>query len=118
MGRVERNTGERLRGRYGTRDRPPRSQLRAHLLRIASQRTGRVQIAVKRAFIAANNAPITVGDVLPRAFPRLRRYLHWHRWSVRRALLREAEVIARMRFGRGRPNLWQRTERVNRRGSE
>jgi hypothetical protein len=74
---------------------------------IASQsRFGRVRVAVRRCFILADDKPILARDVLLRAFPRLKRFEYWQHWSVRRALLRDAEAIARNRFGRGRPNLW------------
>jgi hypothetical protein len=74
---------------------------------IASEnRIGRIRRQVLRAFIANNGQPITVRDVLVRAYPKLRRFNDWHRWSCRRALLRHANVIGRNRFGRGRPNLW------------
>ena len=73
----------------------------------SDSRIGRIRRCVKRAFIVSNGQPITVRDVLARAYPRLRRFNDWHRWSCRRALLTEgAIVIARMRFTRGRPNLW------------
>ena len=32
--------------------------------------------------------------------------MSWHYLAARRALRKEAIVIARNRFGRGRPNLW------------
>ena len=75
---------------------------------IASEnRIGRIRRSVKRAFIVSNGQPITVRDILARAYPRLRRFNDWHRWSCRRALLSEGAIaIARMRFTRGRPNLW------------
>jgi hypothetical protein len=74
---------------------------------IASEkRTGRVRRAVKREFILSDGQPILASQVIARAFPRIKRVLDWHRWSVRRALLQEAVVVARNRFGRGRPNLW------------
>jgi hypothetical protein len=79
----------------------------AYLSLIASQpRWGRVRVAVRRAFVVSNGRPICVGDVLVRAYPRLGRFKHWHRWSARRALLQVAVVVGRSRYGRGRPNLW------------
>lgn len=73
----------------------------------SDSRVGRIRRCVKRAFIVSNGELITVRDVLARAYPRLRRFNDWHRWSCRRALLLEgATAIARMRFTRGRPNLW------------
>ena len=74
---------------------------------IASRkRLGRLRIAVRRAFIISNGEPICIADVLKRAYPRLKRVPCGHRWSVRRALLQDAVVIGRKRYGRGRPNLW------------
>ena len=74
---------------------------------IASEkRLGRIRVAVRRTFILSDGEPICVGDVLQRAYPRLKRFQDWHRWSVRRALLHDAEVIGRKRFGSGRANLW------------
>jgi hypothetical protein len=73
--------------------------------RIAS-RMGRIRVAVRRAFIVSNGAPILARDVLVRAYPRVKQFQYWHRWSARRALLQVAEVIGRNRYGRGRPNLW------------
>jgi hypothetical protein len=71
------------------------------------KRRGRVIVALRRAFAVADGVPVCVGDVLPRAFPRHRgRYLRWQRWSCQRALMQEAQVIGRSRFGKGRPNLW------------
>jgi hypothetical protein len=58
----------------------------------------------------SNGQPITVRDVLVRAYPKLRRFDDWHRWSCWRALLRHVTVIARNRFGRGRHNLWAKRQ--------
>ena len=89
--------------------RSRRERLRA----IASQkRLGRIRGAVRRAFILSNDQPICVGDFLKRAYPRLKRFQAWHRWSVRRALLRDAVVIGRKRFGSGRANLWAPRPRI------
>jgi hypothetical protein len=69
------------------------------------QKIGRVQRGVMRAFIVANG-PITGPAALEWAYPRLGgRYLHKHRWSVRRALLRCATPLGRQ-GGHGRPMLW------------
>lgn len=62
---------------------------------------------VRRAFIISNGEPVTIRDILSRAYPRLRRFNHWHRFSCQRALLSEATVIGRNRFGSGRANLWK-----------
>jgi hypothetical protein len=83
------------------------SAIRAHLRLIASEsRIGRIRRCVRRCFIVSNGRPISASDVIERAFPRIRRVQDWHRWSARRALLKEATIIARSRYGRGRPNLW------------
>jgi len=69
-------------------------------------RMGRLRIAVRRCFILSGGKPICIADVLSRAYPRFKRFPNGYRWSVRQALLRDAEIIGRTRFGRGRPNLW------------
>jgi hypothetical protein len=97
---------------------------RAHMRAIASRkRFGRVKIAVRRCFILSDGNPILARDVLQRAFPRVSRFQYWQRWSVRRALLQAGEVIARNRYGRGKPCLWapiehDRCQRVARLGNE
>ena len=78
---------------------------------IASKsRIGRIRRAVKRCFILGGDT-ISIGDVLRRAYPRLQRFSAWHYLAARRALLKEATIIGRNRFGRGRPNLWARNPR-------
>jgi hypothetical protein len=72
----------------------------------SKSRIGRLRRCIKRAFIVSNGEPLTTSEILPRAFPRLTHYPCGLRWGLRLALLREAEPIARNRFGRGRPNLW------------
>lgn len=72
----------------------------------ARKRPGaRIRLAVQRCF-TLSEGPITSRMVMERAYPRLRRFSRWHRWSARRALLQVAVVIGRHRFGRGRPFLW------------
>jgi hypothetical protein len=74
---------------------------------IASKsRIGRIRRAVRRGFILSDGAPIFVRDVLERAYPRLKRFTAWHYLAARRALRKEAIIIGRIRFGRGRPALW------------
>ena len=74
---------------------------------IASEsRVGRIRRAVKRCFILADGAPITIRQVMERSYPRLQRFTAWHYLAARRALRKEATIIARNRHGRGRPNLW------------
>lgn len=86
----------------------PRSRQRSeHMRAIASKnRIGRIRKSVRRCFIVSDGKPILARDVVARAFPRIERVQDWHRWSVRRALLKDAVVIGRNRYGRGRPNLW------------
>jgi hypothetical protein len=72
----------------------------------SKSRIGRIRRAVKREFVVGDNAPIVIGSVLRRAYPRLSRFTSWHYLAARRALRQEAIVIARNRFGRGRPCLW------------
>ena len=81
--------------------------VRDRLRLIASgPRWDRCKVAVRRAFAVSNGQPICVGDVLARAYPRLKAFKDYHRWSARRALLQVAVVVGRNRYGRGRPNLW------------
>jgi hypothetical protein len=68
----------------------------------------RVRLAVRRVFVLSDGQPITIWQVLERAYPRLQRFTSWHYLAARRALRKSAVVIARNRFGRGRPNLWRR----------
>jgi hypothetical protein len=72
----------------------------------SASRIGRIRLASRRCFILSNGAPILIRDVLLRAYPRLKRFTAWHYLAARRALRKEATIIARNRFGRGRPNLW------------
>jgi hypothetical protein len=73
---------------------------------IASQnRVGRIIRAVKREFIV-NGELIRTRDVLLRAYPRVKRFTAWHYLAARRALRKEATIVARCRFGSGRPALW------------
>ena len=50
--------------------------------------------------------------VLERAYPRLKRFILWHYKSVRRALRKQATIVGRNRYGRGRPNLWLPKENI------
>jgi hypothetical protein len=62
---------------------------RARMLVIAAlPREGRVQRAIRRCFIAGNGGPRSSADFLRWAYPKLDHYQGWHRWSVRRALLK------------------------------
>jgi hypothetical protein len=76
----------------------------------SKKRLGRIRRAVHRAFILSDGQPILARTVLERSYPRLKVFLRGHRRAVWRALLQEAQVIARNRFGRGRANLWARRD--------
>jgi hypothetical protein len=69
-------------------------------------REGRVMRQVRRCFVARGAKPLCVGDLLPWVYPRLTLAQHWHRWSIRRALLRYAVPIGR-RDTQGRPVIWR-----------
>jgi hypothetical protein len=84
-----------------------RSIARARQSFIASKpRLGRIQLQVRRAFISSSGRPLQISDLLPRVYPRLTQFESWHRWSIRRALLRQAVSLGRIPNRRGRPNLW------------
>jgi hypothetical protein len=70
----------------------------------------RIRRAVRQQFIVSNGEPILVREVLERAYIRRRpkRFAPWHYCSAYRALRQVAIVVARNRFGRGRPALWAR----------
>ena len=72
----------------------------------AKSRIGRVRRAALRAFIAADGGTVMVSDVLRRAYPRSRRFTSWQYHGARLALRKVAVVVARRRFGRGRPAVW------------
>ena len=96
------NIGSPLEG-----NRAPTRPHRGRGFVIASKtRIGRIRRSVKREFILSDGQPILTRSVLERAYPRLRSFTWWHYLAARRALRHDAEVIARNRFGRGRPNLW------------
>ncbi len=79
----------------------------ARMAALASMpREGRVQRIVRRTFIANDYRPLRIGDLLPRCYPKLRKYPCWCRWSVRRALLRYALPLGRSSTGRGLPVIW------------
>ena len=67
---------------------------------------GRVRVAVRRCFIVSDGQPILVRDVLERCYPRQRQFRSRQYDLARGALRRVAVIIARNRFGRGRPALW------------
>jgi hypothetical protein len=89
-----------------------RSERRDYLRAIASQnRVGRIILAARREFIVKGDL-IRTRDVLERAYPRLKKFTAWHYLAARRALRKEATIVARMRFGSGRPALWAPKDRL------
>ena len=74
-------------------------------------REGRVMRQVRRCFVARGAKPLCMGDLLHWVYPRITHAQHWHRWSIRRALLRYAVPIGR-RDTRGRPVIWRPTRSV------
>jgi hypothetical protein len=92
-------------------ERAPRFLDSAYQSAIASlpRPSARICQAARREFILTKSGLITVRQVLERAYIRRRpkRFTHWHRLAVRRALRRIGAIaVARKRFGRGRPALW------------
>ena len=87
-----------LLARRRTRGRPK------YLVVASSSREGRVRRQVRRCFIAGS--PRTMSELLKWAYPRLDHFECWHRWSVRRALLKIAKPIGRSSVGRGAPGIW------------
>jgi hypothetical protein len=69
-------------------------------------RCGRVERQVKRAFAANDFRPLSMSEIWPWVYPGIERAKHWHRWSVRCALLKIAKPIGRSPTGRGRPGIW------------
>jgi hypothetical protein len=49
---------------------------------------------------------MTMSELWHWAFPATKQAKHWHRWSVRRALLKIAKPIGRSSVGRGAPGIW------------
>ena len=89
---------------------PARTLNKGRYVVIASQnRIGRIIRSVRREFIVKGPL-IRTRDVLLRAYPRLRHFTAWHYLAARRALRKEATIVARSRYGSGRPALWKRTE--------
>jgi len=70
----------------------------------AKTRMGRVRVAVRRCFVLSD--VVLVRDVLERCYPRQTRFRSRQYDLARGALRRVAVIVARNRFGRGRPALW------------
>jgi hypothetical protein len=86
---------------------PARSRNGKRIVISAKSRPGcRIRRAVSREFILSDGQPILVRSVLKRCYPRLRTFKSWHYDAARKALRKVAAIIARNRFGRGRPALW------------
>jgi hypothetical protein len=75
---------------------------------MSKNRNGRVQKAVRRAFIMSDGKPLSTSDLMRWAFPKLDgRYEQlWRYWSVHRAAERYAIKIGRADRGYGPPVLW------------
>jgi hypothetical protein len=71
----------------------------------SAPRQGRVMRAVRYCFIAGSGKPRSMTELVAYAYPKLKRHECWHRWSVRRAVLKIAEPIGRA-GGIGRPGIW------------
>jgi hypothetical protein len=85
--------------------RAPRFHDSAYQSAIASvSRRGRVKRQVRYALIATGR-PLTTGELLPWAYPRLTKFKDWHRRSVRRALRQLCSKVGRRRTI-GCPDLW------------
>jgi hypothetical protein len=94
----------------------PRAMDSARMRAIAAQRRGRghVQVACRRALIAADGKPVRMRDFLARAYPRAEAYSGWMRWSVMRALPAVAVRLGHMR-ARGAPTLYVPNAELRRR---
>jgi hypothetical protein len=56
-------------------------------------RIGRVQLQIRRALIASDGKPLQMSDLLPRCYPREKKFKEWHRWNIRRAAPKVAKRI-------------------------
>ena len=83
-----------------------RSHKGRHVVIGAKSRMGRVRVATRRCFVVSRGQPILVRDVLERRYPRQRRFRSRQYDLARCALRKVAVIIARHRYGRGRPCLW------------
>lgn len=82
----------------------PHSTKRPWLLTAGtSDRVGRVQRQVRRAFVSSNGRPLTIGQLLPACYPRATTHPRWHNWNIRRALPKVAEPLWRIP---GRSVMW------------
>ena len=90
---------------------------RRHQLLIAarSPRVGRIELRVRRAFIANNGHPLSTTELMRRVYPRVVKFKHWHSYSIRRAAPKFAVRVGRRRC-RGMPIVWQlvKDQRFNR----
>jgi hypothetical protein len=107
MSSAVRARAERIERSREAKYRPRRSLIKARASFNASKsRTGRIKLAVRRLFIISDSQPILLRQVLDRAYPKLKRFTSWHYLAARRALRHDAIMVARNRYGRGRPGLW------------
>lgn len=81
------SVGSQLAGRNGR----PSHRSRARMLAIAAlPREGKIQRAIRRAFIASDGQPLRPRDLVRFAYPELEQFRSWHFWSIRRAAPRYA----------------------------
>lgn len=92
----------------GNETAPRRPARRLWLLKAGKpDRVGRVQRQIRRALLAADGRPVSIGELLPRCYPRSTKYTRWQRWSIHRALPRFAVPLGRYMSAQGRPMLWR-----------
>jgi hypothetical protein len=86
----------------------PAHSNRRYVLTIAdkSHRIGRLQLQVRRAFLAHEGRPLTTPQLMRRCYPRVRDFKVWHYWNVHRAALKFAVRLGRSKRGRGLPIIW------------
>ena len=72
----------------------------------AKPRIGRLQLRVRRAFIASNGQPLTIADFLPRCYPQTRSYARWQYRAVGRAACKFGVSLGRAESRQGRPIVW------------
>jgi hypothetical protein len=69
-------------------------------------RIGRVQRQVRRALVANNCKPLSIGELLAWCYPAASGHPRWHRWSIHRALPKFAVPLGRNSGRQGRPMIW------------
>jgi hypothetical protein len=70
------------------------------------RKVGRIQQAVRRAFIASDGKPLRTIDLLRYAYPRLSEFERWHYRNMYRSAPRFAVKRGRVKSGPGRAFWW------------